>query len=78
MNGTLGVKKLGERLDCVLAEGVNVGKIWASFQGGGIFKKIRGLVVINDGVHCRKGCRGSHMQEGAIEQLVIRTVSADA
>jgi hypothetical protein len=76
--GALGAKLLGECLDYVLAEGANIGKIWARFQGGGIFKKTRGLFVIDDGIHCGKGCRGLHMQQGAIEQLVIRTVSANA
>ncbi len=78
MHGTLGAKKLGECLNFVLAEGTNVGKIWARFQGGGICKKPRGLFVNDDGIHCRKGRGGMHMQEGAIKQLVIRTVSANA
>jgi hypothetical protein len=37
MNGTLRAKELKERLDYVLAEGLNVGKIWVRFQGGGFF-----------------------------------------
>ncbi len=62
----------------MLAEGANVSKFWARFQGGGIFKKTCGLGVIDDAVHRRKGRRGSHAQEGVIEQLVIRTISAYA
>ncbi len=71
---------MGERLDYMLTEGKNVGEIWARFQGGGILKKTFGLIIIDDGdgVHCRLGHRGLHTQEGVIEQLVIRTVSANA
>ncbi len=53
MNDPLEAKWLGECFDYVLAKGANVGKIWARFQGGEIFKKTHGLIQINDGVHCR-------------------------
>ncbi len=77
MNGALGEKWLRERLDNVHTKGSNAGEIWARFQRGGIFKKTCSLVIINNIVHF-EGHRGSHAQEGAIEQLVIRTVSANA
>jgi hypothetical protein len=74
----MGAIKLGEHLDYVLAEDANVCKIWARLQGGGILKKTCRLIIIDDGVHHEQGHRGLYTQEGAIEQLIIRTVSADA
>ncbi len=65
MNGALGAKELGERLDYMLADFSNVHEIWVRFQRGEIFKKTRGLAIINNSIHL-EGCRGSHAQEGAI------------
>ncbi len=44
----------------------------------GVFFRKPVALFIDDGVHCSEGLRGLHTQEGAIKQLVIRTVSADA
>ena len=59
----------------MFSEGANIGKIWAWLKGGGIFDKTRRFIICNNDVHFKEKCCISRTQEGAICQLVIRTVS---
>jgi hypothetical protein len=77
MNGALWASQLGKGLHDVFLEGTKINKIRAGLHRGGIFEKTRCFVIFNDDVHVGMNEGGGlHAQKGAINQRLIRTVSA--